>query len=419
MRLRVVVFTAGELMPADRVLYERLSADPLIDFAGIIVDEYRPRRKPLLTRVARALREDGPGWIGFKIVSRLVAIRDRIVLRCADLIHGPRRPEPALGVPVHRVSDIHSDSALALIRSLAPDLGVIVGGRILRDSVISIPARGTLNIHKLKLPEHRGGGPVGYWEILAGERSIGVSIHYATSQVDAGPVVGSSEIAIDECDTLKSLRLKADVRGSQLYFDAIRAIASGTSTSIPQDPTAGITHRAPSEYRVWKLQRRLERQAATGRPGLLTRARVLVQYIVLLPRLQRMRRQFIREQSAPISIFFYHLVADQRLNHMTLSLTSFARQIDFLRRYYEILPLDEAVARLSAGRNDRIAAAITFDDGYRDNAWAVEYIRPCPRGLDVRARHAPRLRPRVADATVSGDATRQRWIHRRITRRSP
>ena len=66
---------------------------------------------------------------------------------------------------------------------------MIAGGRILRDSIITIPEHGTLNIHKRKVPEYRGGGPIGYWEILAGESSIGVTVHYATSRVDAGSVL--------------------------------------------------------------------------------------------------------------------------------------------------------------------------------------------------------------------------------------
>ena len=375
MKLRVVVFTAGELMPADRVLYERLASDPLIDFAGIVVDEYRPRYKPFATRIVRALREDGLRWIAFKIASRLRSVRERLVVRLADTIHGPRIEEKPLSIPIHRVADIHSDESIALITSLKPDLGVIVGGRILRDSVITIPSRGTLNIHKRKLPQYRGGGPVGYWEMLAGESSIGVSIHFATRDVDAGPLVASSEIPIEECDTLDSLRLKADLRGTQIYYDAIRAIACNEAVATPQSAGEGTTYRAPSDCKVWKLQRRLERKArAASSVGRVARLRVLLQYAMLLPKLLRTRSRLTREGRAPIAIFFYHLVSNLRLNHMTLPLISFAKQIEFLRRYYEIVPLDKAVERLRTGRNDRVAASITFDDGYRDNAWAIEYL---------------------------------------------
>ena len=380
-KLRIVVFTAGKMTAIGRVFFERLANDPLLELAAIVVDEYQPQRKPLSARIPRAIREDGINWVAFKFASKFRAIGDRAALRLTDWIHGPRQEQPVLAAPMVRVADIHHAESVALIRSLSPHLGVILGGRVLRDSVISIPTLGTLNIHKRKLPDYRGGGPVGYWEILAGETSIGVSIHYATSQVDAGPVVAETTIAIEECDTLDTLKLKADLRGAQLYHDAIRRIAQGEREARPQDLLRGKTYRAPSDYKVWQLQRRLERQAAERNaiPGdrfaSLTRLRLLAEFVAVLPRLQRIRQHLIRERRPPIAIFFYHLVANRPLNHMCLPLTAFARQMEFLRHYYPLLSLDDAVARLRSASNDQIAASVTFDDGYRDNGWAIEYLR--------------------------------------------
>jgi peptidoglycan/xylan/chitin deacetylase (PgdA/CDA1 family) len=74
-------------------------------------------------------------------------------------------------------------------------------------------------------------------------------------------------------------------------------------------------------------------------------------------------------------ILFYHLVSDRPLNHMALPLTDFAQQLEFLRRYYSVVSLEKAIERLRSGVNDEIVASITFDDGYRDNTWAIEYLR--------------------------------------------
>lgn len=69
----------------------------------------------------------------------------------------------------------------------------------------------------------------------------------------------------------------------------------------------------------------------------------------------------------PVQIMFYHRVADEHPNRWTMSSRSFARQIDWLRRWFDIVSLVEAQVRIASGRNDRPTACITFDDGYADN----------------------------------------------------
>ena len=48
-----------------------------------------------------------------------------------------------------------------------------------------------------------------------------------------------------------------------------------------------------------------------------------------------------------------------------LDVASFRKQVEFLRRHFELMSLGEAVMRLAEGELDRPAAVITFDDGFR------------------------------------------------------
>jgi peptidoglycan/xylan/chitin deacetylase (PgdA/CDA1 family) len=69
----------------------------------------------------------------------------------------------------------------------------------------------------------------------------------------------------------------------------------------------------------------------------------------------------------PVSVLFYHRVADKTPNDWTMPTAMFAAQIRWLRERFEIVDLAEAQRRIAAGRNDRPTVSITFDDGYAEN----------------------------------------------------
>lgn len=70
---------------------------------------------------------------------------------------------------------------------------------------------------------------------------------------------------------------------------------------------------------------------------------------------------------APVSILFYHRVADDVPNDWTMPCDLFTEQIDWLQRHFDLISLAEAQRRIREGANARPAVAITFDDGYADN----------------------------------------------------
>jgi peptidoglycan/xylan/chitin deacetylase (PgdA/CDA1 family) len=387
-KIRVVVFTSGRLTPNKRVFLERLSLSPLIDLRGVIVDEYHKCQKSIAIRIYRGLAQYGLKWLFYKIFVMISSIVSVAALRLYDYMHPIIKPAldyqglcSQLSIPLHIINDLNNPESVQVIRSLAPQLGVIYGGRILKDVVISAPEYGTLNIHKRKVPEYRGGGSVGYWEFLAGETSIGITIHFATSKVDAGPILAETTIPFEQCDTLESIRIKADIVGANLYLDTIEKFALGNRQCKPQNPMQGKTYRGAGEFREYQLQTHLKRlstqqmRSVVLQKSRLTRLRILVQYLLMLPILIRARNHLVKQGKSPIWIIYYHVVANRPVNRMCLPLEQFVRHIEFIQRYYEIVSLDEAARRIDSGKNTRMAVAITFDDGYRDNYWAIEYLK--------------------------------------------
>lgn len=86
----------------------------------------------------------------------------------------------------------------------------------------------------------------------------------------------------------------------------------------------------------------------------------------LLPR-QLWSKQLELRGRAPIVMVYYHRIADDNANDWTLSNAMFAEHIRFLQRRFELISLEECQRRMRAGRNDRLAVHITFDDGYAEN----------------------------------------------------
>ena len=87
----------------------------------------------------------------------------------------------------------------------------------------------------------------------------------------------------------------------------------------------------------------------------------------------RMRtvRQMAAEGRAPVSVLFYHRIADTNPNGWTLPVAEFTRQLDWLTRRFDFVSLQEAQRRLGESKSRRPAVAITFDDGYGENCDAA------------------------------------------------
>lgn len=85
-----------------------------------------------------------------------------------------------------------------------------------------------------------------------------------------------------------------------------------------------------------------------------------------------------------LSILIYHRVLPQPdpLQPSLPDTHRFTRQMALLKRFFNVLPLSEAIPRLQQQRLPPRAAAITFDDGYADN---VEHAVPILKRLGLSA----------------------------------
>ena len=85
-----------------------------------------------------------------------------------------------------------------------------------------------------------------------------------------------------------------------------------------------------------------------------------------------------------LSIFLFHKVPLQasKLAPQDLAFVDFLKMLDYVSEHFNVLPLDEAVSKLSAGRLPAAAACLTFDDGY--SSW-VEHVMPALLARNLHA----------------------------------
>ena len=104
------------------------------------------------------------------------------------------------GLTVYQPTKLRDGTALELVRSLAPELIVVVAyGRILPKDILDVPPLGCVNVHASLLPKYRGSAPIN-WAMLNGDTETGVSIMYMAEELDAGDVILTAKTPIDPAE---------------------------------------------------------------------------------------------------------------------------------------------------------------------------------------------------------------------------
>jgi methionyl-tRNA formyltransferase/peptidoglycan/xylan/chitin deacetylase (PgdA/CDA1 family) len=382
---KVVVFTSVPPHRVERILARIRRDAPEAQLVGVLYAPFVP--KTLQKRMATWWKKMKRLVYWRYVLHRIFATINRKLTSLLDafirFIHAaPRWPKgnhiygvddlkaacKANGIELFVTRDIHSEQSLDFVRSLKADLGLVFGTRILKPVLFEIPKQGSINIHKRKVPDYRGGGAVGLWELLDEKKEIGVTVHRVEAKVDVGGVIRSALIPIEPFDDLESLALKADIVGADLIVAAIRDFATGTVTETPQTGP-GKLFRIPSAEDQLQLKKKLAAQRkvkANDNPYRQPAWKLLLKSLLYAAPVALRNRRYRRQGNYPVMILRHHLVSD-RPHSNGVSTVDFLRQVNYLLRHYHVVSLSEAVELVRNGEVKVPTVAITFDDGYADN----------------------------------------------------
>ncbi|MCQ9204905.1 MAG: methionyl-tRNA formyltransferase [Omnitrophica bacterium] len=124
-------------------------------------------------------------------------------------------------------------------------------GKIIPESILSLPKIFAICVHPSFLPFYRGSTPIEQ-AIISGERQTGVTIFKINEKIDAGDIIIQKTISIEDDDNFFSLRYKLAQEGVQLLIEAIAKVKDNSYTLTPQD-----VNKATLTYKLKKTDGRI------------------------------------------------------------------------------------------------------------------------------------------------------------------
>ena len=120
------------------------------------------------------------------------------------------------------------------LKSLSPDLFVVVAYKILPRDLLKIPKIGSVNLHASLLPKYRGAAPIQH-ALLNGDEETGITTFFIEPNVDTGAILLQEKIIVNHEDDFGSLSKRIMVQGAALMLRTLDKIEDGTVQAINQN----------------------------------------------------------------------------------------------------------------------------------------------------------------------------------------
>ena len=143
------------------------------------------------------------------------------------------------GIPALQPEKL-DDEFISKLKSQNWDLFIVAAyGKIIPQSILDIPQKGTLNVHPSLLPKYRGATPI-HSSILNGDKETGVSIILLDEKMDHGPILAQEKITLWENTILEipsqsKLEKTLPQLGGKLLRDSIPKWLNDEIKPIEQD----------------------------------------------------------------------------------------------------------------------------------------------------------------------------------------
>ena len=149
------------------------------------------------------------------------------------------------GIDLHKVKNASSSQCLSILKSLEPELIIVLGTSILKPEVLSIAKRYTLNIHGGIVPKYRNVHS-DFWAVSKKDfTNIGISIIHLDPGIDTGDIAMQGLLKVSSDDTLFSIKKKNIELSLQLITQAIEMAKTGSLPKTQQSKLIDGFYKTP------------------------------------------------------------------------------------------------------------------------------------------------------------------------------
>lgn len=137
------------------------------------------------------------------------------------------------------------------LRSMRPDIQIVVAFRMLPEMVWKLPPLGTINLHASLLPQYRGAAPINH-AIMNGETKTGATTFFIRKEIDTGNILLQEEIEILPGDSAGDVHDKLMETGGNLILRTIEGIINKSVVPKKQEELIDPTEELKPAPKIYK-----------------------------------------------------------------------------------------------------------------------------------------------------------------------
>ncbi len=204
---------------------------------GIVIWQQTNPKGPLKVRLQRYLH---PGSLIRYLVARIDIACEKQTTNAviSELFHEidfPYSFPSAIDCLV--VEDINDIEAVEFVTRHAPNIVCVNGTNLLREPMLalvsSIPL-GIINLHTGLSPYTRGGNCNLFALLENHPEWVGVTVHHIDRGIDSGDLILTAQVPMEPEDNYDIIDAKTFYLGVDLMVSAVRQLAQGRATRVPQ-----------------------------------------------------------------------------------------------------------------------------------------------------------------------------------------